>query len=107
MTRSGWLSRMALGLATAAGLVSHAHADDTPPAEATARQVTALIDKLTELDRQDTGYSASVTGEAFTPLDRYETHAIAEKAFDLRPFFGVEFRGYTEGVVGALFFVGF
>jgi ankyrin repeat protein len=43
---------------------------------APADEVKALIDKLTELDRQDTGYSGSVTGSAFLPLGRSETHMI-------------------------------
>jgi ankyrin repeat protein len=41
--------------------------------EVSAKEVKALIDRLTELDQQDTGYSASVTGSAFLPLGQSET----------------------------------
>lgn len=41
-----------------------------------ANEVKALIDRLTKLDRQDTGYSGSVTGSAFFPLGQSETHTI-------------------------------
>jgi ankyrin repeat protein len=41
-----------------------------------AAEVKALIDRLTELDRQDTGYSGSIAGSAFLPLGQSNTQAI-------------------------------
>ena len=40
-----------------------------------APEVKALIDQLVNLDRQDTGYSASTTGGSFLPLGQNEVHA--------------------------------
>ena len=42
-----------------------------PPAD----PAVALIDKLVELDRQDTGYSGADSGSAFLPLGRNERGA--------------------------------
>src|SRR5262245_38221847 len=47
---------------------------DTPAGPVDAVQV--LIDRLTELDQQDTGYSASTSGSAFLPLGQSETSAM-------------------------------
>jgi len=41
-----------------------------------ANEVKALIDRLTKLDRQDVGYSGSVSGSAFLPLGQSETYTI-------------------------------
>ena len=41
-----------------------------------ADEVKALIDRLTELDRQDTGYSGSASGSAFLPLGQSQSHAM-------------------------------
>ena len=41
-----------------------------------ADPAVALIDQLTELDRQDTGYSGSDSGTAFLPLSRNERGAV-------------------------------
>src|SRR5262249_35708530 len=49
-----------------------------PPPE----EIEALINRLTELDQQDTGYSWSVTGSAFLPLGRNEMHT---GLFDQKP----------------------
>jgi hypothetical protein len=38
--------------------------------------VEALINRLADLDHQDTGYSASTSGTAFLPLGQSETHTI-------------------------------
>src|SRR5439155_19399679 len=59
-----WVSLVAgLGLIT-----SVARAQELKKQAATpANEVKALIDRLRELDRQDTGYSGSVTGSAFLP----------------------------------------
>jgi ankyrin repeat protein len=46
------------------------------PEEAPANEAKALIDQLPKLDQQDTGYSGSVTGSAFLPLGRSETHTM-------------------------------
>jgi ankyrin repeat protein len=44
--------------------------------EVPANEVKALIDRLIGLDRQDTGYSGSVTGSAFLPLGQSEMHTM-------------------------------
>lgn len=62
-----WISLLA-GLCLMAGV---AHAQEPKKDE-----VEALIDQLTKVDRQDVGYSASVTGAAFLPLGQSETHTI-------------------------------
>src|SRR5262249_22211259 len=41
-----------------------------------AREAKALIDRLTEIDHKDTGYSGSVSGSAFLPLGQSETQTI-------------------------------
>jgi hypothetical protein len=55
--------------------VARAQAKKKQP-EVAARGAKALIDRLTEVDEQDTGYSRSVSGSSFLPLGRSETHMI-------------------------------
>jgi ankyrin repeat protein len=67
-----------LGLVAGLGLItSVVRAQEMKKqAAVSAKEVKALIDRLTKLDRQDTGYSGSVTGSAFLPLGQSETHTI-------------------------------
>src|SRR5262249_8425477 len=46
-----------------------AQVKDTGPRRLTAAEITALIDKLADVAESDFGYSASVTGTRFLPLD--------------------------------------
>ena len=46
------------------------------PKKSDADPAKALIDKLTEVSRQDTGYSGTTTGTAFFPLGHHESHAM-------------------------------
>jgi ankyrin repeat protein len=43
--------------------------EDKPDPKAKAASIPELIDRLAEISEADTGYSASVTGSAFLPLD--------------------------------------
>jgi ankyrin repeat protein len=69
----GWLGVMAaIGVVSGIG---HAQELKKEPASA-ANEVKALIDQLTKIDRQDMGYSGSVSGSAFVPLGQSEMHTI-------------------------------
>jgi ankyrin repeat protein len=72
-TRLVWISLAAYLILT----VSVAHAQEgekkaKPPGD----EVKALVDRLTEIDRPDIGYSGSVSGSSFLPLGQSETHTI-------------------------------
>lgn len=70
------MTRLQLGVCvvTLGLLAIIARADE--PKKPEADPAKALIDQLTEVSRQDIGYSASVTGTAFHPLGRRESHAM-------------------------------
>jgi Ankyrin repeats (many copies) len=46
-----------------------------PAKSPTDAEIEALIDRLKDVDQQDTGYSASMSGSSFLPLDRSEIGA--------------------------------
>jgi hypothetical protein len=71
--RRAWVIAVA-GLCLMAGIV-HAQEPKKKPAAA-GDGVEALIDRLTEIDQQDVGYSGSVTGSAFLPLGQTQTHTM-------------------------------
>ncbi|HSQ55080.1 MAG TPA: hypothetical protein VLM40_04980, partial [Gemmata sp.] len=55
-------------------LLGAIRADD--PKQPQADPANKLIDQLTEVSRQDTGYSGSVSGTAFLPLGQHQSHAM-------------------------------
>ena len=68
-----WISVVA-GLSLMASIV-HAQEPKEKPQTA-GDEVKALIDRLTEIEQQDVGYSGSVTGSAFLPFGQSETHTM-------------------------------
>lgn len=66
---SGWPW---IAVTAAIGVISSSALGQEPkkqPPKPLANEVEALIDRLTEIDQQDIGYSASESGSAFLPLE--------------------------------------
>ncbi len=77
MSQTNPSTRLQLTLLAAAFLFpSLAQAQEPKKATAPADEVKALIDKLTEIDQQDTGYSGSNSGSSFLPLGQSNTGAM-------------------------------
>src|SRR6266511_1684289 len=72
-TVRAWMT-LVVGLSVFASITRPQESKRLPPLPADG--VKALIDRLTELDQQDTGYSGSLTGSAFLPLGQSETNMI-------------------------------
>jgi ankyrin repeat protein len=72
MIPSAWTCSCIVAGLFASGALGQGPKKQPDPA---APEVKALIDQLVNLDRQDSGYSASTTGGSFLPLGHSEFHA--------------------------------